>query len=443
MGRRRESQDVSITDYVRLLANIGVRLSAEKDIDRLLEAIIDNARLVTHADGGTLYLLADDRRVLNFAIVQNDTLGTRMGGTSDPITWPPVPLYHTDGTENHRHVSAYVALTGNIINIADVYEAAGFDFAGTREFDRHTGYRSRSMLVIPMRDHEQEIIGVVQLLNAVHPDTMEIVPFNPVSQLMAESLSSQAAVALAKNRLIHDLEQLIRSFITSIGHAIDQKSPYTGEHVRRVAELTQVMAEAINEACEGPFAHLSFTDDELEELKVSAWLHDVGKITTPEYVVDKATKLETLCDRIELVRLRIELAIHERLLFLTQGEPDDVKEMKDPEIVTMREDMAFLERLNRGAEAVTDETRARLQRIASQRIRLQNRWQQLLTEEELENLSIRQGTLTDRERAIINNHVAVTYNMLSQLPFPKKLKNVPHYAGSHHENWMAAVIIGD
>jgi len=152
------------------------------------------------------------------------------------------------------------------------------------------------------------------------------------------------------------------------------------------------MAEAINEACEGPFAHLSFTDDELEELKVSAWLHDVGKITTPEYVVDKATKLETLCDRIELVRLRIELAIHERLLFLTQGEPDDVKEMKDPEIVTMREDMAFLERLNRGAEAVTDETRARLQRIASQRIRLQNRWQQLLTEEELENLSIRRGT---------------------------------------------------
>ncbi len=421
-------------DLIRLLADIGVKLSAEKDLDRLLEAIIDSARLVTHADGGTLYLVSEDRTKLEFAIIQNDTLEIRMGGTGGAITWPPVPLYHADGTENHLHVSAHVAVTGDIINISDVYRAEGFDFEGTREFDRRTGYRSRSMLVIPMRDHEQEIIGVVQLLNAVSPQTGKIVPFDKESQLMGESLSSQAAVAWSKSRLIHDLQRLLQSFITSIGHAIDEKSPYTGEHVRRVAELTQIIARAINDAREGPFAEVFFTDDELEELKMAAWLHDVGKITTPEYVVDKATKLETLFDRIELVRMRMEVLIRERRISLLVGkEPGPQVEVNDPEISAMKEDMDFLDRVNKGAEPMNDTSWNRLYRIAKRRIFLEGRWCDFLTEDELENLSVKQGTLTDREREIINNHVAVTYSMLSQLPFPRKLKHVPTYAGSHHE----------
>ncbi len=242
---------------------------------------------MTSADGGTLYILSEDGESLRFAIAQNDTLHVRMGGVSDPISWPPVRLRFDDSTENRTQVSAYAALTGEVVNIADVYHAEGFNFEGTRRFDAQTGYRSKSMLVVPMRNHEQEIIGVVQLLNALDPETGEVVPFSAESQLMAESIASQAAVAISKNTLIHDLENLLQSFITTIAAAIDEKSPYTGGHVRRVAELTMTIAEAVNAQQEGPFANIHWSADEMQELRYAAWLHDVGKITTPEFVVDR------------------------------------------------------------------------------------------------------------------------------------------------------------
>ncbi|HOL59233.1 MAG TPA: HD domain-containing phosphohydrolase [Syntrophales bacterium] len=409
-------------ERVRLLAEIGVALSAERDLGRLLSAIIDNACLVTGADGGTLYLLSEDGRYLHFAIVQNKTLGIRLGEKDEKITWSPVPLYQAEGIENHSHVSAHVALTGEVVNIEDVYEAQGFNFEGTKEFDRHTGYRSRSMLVVPMRNHERDIIGVLQLINAIEPDTGRVIPFDAESQLMGEALASQAAVALSKSRLIEELERLINAFIVAIGQAIDEKSPYTGGHVRRVAELTQALARAVNEEKEGAFAAVHFTDDELEELRIAAWLHDVGKITTPEYVIDKATKLETLFDRIELIRLRMELMKRDRKSPSGDFDQDE-----------MEEDLSFLERLNQGREFVTDEMLARLQRIAQYSYSLAGQKEPLLYPDELENLSIRRGTLNDRERDIVNNHVRVTYKILSSLPFPKKLRNVPFIAGSHHE----------
>ena len=292
---------------IKRLTRIGTALSAERNIERLFEMIVEEARKFTNADGGTLYIMSDDNRELQFAIVQTETLQIRMGGTGGKITWKPVRLYNSDATPNHGNVSAYVALTGNIVNIPDVYDSEGFDFKGTRSFDAQTGYRSKSMLVVPMKDHQNDIIGVLQLLNARDDGGQDVVPFSYESQEMTESLASLAAVALSNNRLIRELENLMESFIRAIATTIDEKSPYTGGHVRRVAELTMDIARKINDMAEGSYAEVHFSDDELKELQIAAWLHDVGKITTPEYVIDKATKLETIYDGIELLRLRFAL----------------------------------------------------------------------------------------------------------------------------------------
>ncbi len=427
-------------NHVKRLTQIGVALSAEKNLDRLLEMIVDEARFFSHADGGTLYIKTDDETALQFAIVQTDSLNIRMGGTSGKITWPAVPLKDSDGAFNYANVSAYAALSGKVVNIPDVYDAEGFNFEGTRKFDRSTGYRSQSMLVVPMRNHENNIIGVLQLLNARDPATGTVIPFSLEYQGMTESLASQAAVALTNNRLIHDLEVLLDSFIRSIASAIDEKSPYTGGHVRRVAELSMVIAAGINEIKEGPFADVSFNENQLKELRLAAWLHDVGKITTPEHVVDKAAKLETVFNRIELVQTRFELLRrdHEieklrRTFQEGQKAPDDLPAKNDDYLQIIEDDYQFLVRDNNGSEVMAEEQIARLKRIAERKYFMDGAWRPLLNDNELENLSIRQGTLTREEREIINNHAAVTYKMLSQLPFPRASRHVAEYAAAHHE----------
>jgi HD-GYP domain-containing protein (c-di-GMP phosphodiesterase class II) len=429
---------------VARLAQIGVALSAEKNIDRLLEMIVDEARFFTHADGGALYIMTDDETALQFAIVQTDSLNIRMGGTSGKINWPPVSLRNSDGEFNYANVSAYSALRGVVVNIPDVYHAEGFNFEGTRRFDRSTGYHSQSMLVAPMRNHENYIIGVLQLINARDPAVGAVIPFSRENQNMTESLASQAAIALTNRRLIHDLETLLHSFIRSIASAIDEKSAYTGDHVRRVAELTMTIARRINEVKEGPYAGVSFDEHQLKELHLAAWLHDLGKITTPEHVVDKASKLETVFNRIELLQLRFELLRREHEIGklrqairdgrqATGDDPGETLAESDDFIRSLDEDYQFLVRDNNGSEAMTDEQIARLKRIAQRTYPVDGAWRPILDDNELENLSVRQGTLTGAERNIINNHAMVTYKILSQLPFPKTLRHVAEIAAAHHE----------
>jgi HD-GYP domain-containing protein (c-di-GMP phosphodiesterase class II) len=420
---------------IRRLTRIGLALSAERNIGRLLEMIVDEARKFTGADGGTLYIMSEDESELAFAIVQTETLNVRMGGTGSNITWKAVKLRNADGLPNHQNVSAHVALTGKTINIHDVYDAEGFDFKGTRRFDEQTGYRSKSMLVVPMKNHENDTIGVLQLLNARNGQCGTVGPFSQECQELTESLASQAAVALCNSRLIHDLETLMDAFIRAIATAVDEKSPYTGGHVRRVAGLTKAIAEKLNETQEGPYAEVNFSSCQLKELQTAAWLHDVGKITTPEYIVDKATKLETIIDRIEVLRLRFELCILQgKLEQLARGAGSlSAPPERDNGERALREDFSFLMQANRGEQPMTDEMVARVREIARRMIVLDGKSQPLLSEDEVENLTIRQGTLSKRERGIIENHAAMTYKILSQLPFTKKLKHVPDYAAAHHE----------
>jgi len=413
---------------------IGASLSAERDIDRLLEAILTASKTITRADGGTLYRLAGDG-TLRFEIVRTSSLKLYLGGTTgNPIPFYPIHLTGKDGKPNHSMVAAYAALTGQTVNIADAYTADGFDFTGTRNFDKKTGYRSKSFLTVPMANHEHEIIGVLQLINAQDPRTGAIVPFSPADQRLAESLASQAAIALTNRMLINQLEQLFESFIALINTAIDEKSPYTGGHCQRVPALTMLLAEAVSETTEGPLRDFQMTEKDRYELKIAGLLHDCGKVTTPVHVVDKATKLEGIYDRIHLIDTRFEILKRDAEIAMLKDGTHEGRARYREQLRQIDEDRMFLRAANIGGERMRDEDVERVRRIAEYRwTDLSGHEAKFLSDDELKNLTIRAGTLTAEERQIINHHIVATIKMLEALPWPRHLKNVPEYAGGHHE----------
>ena len=412
------------------LIEIGVALSSERDIDKLLESILLAAKSITNADGGTLYRMQEGR-CLKFEIVRNDTLGVAMGGTSGvPIPFYPVSLFDAAGKPINSMVAAYAVHHDCSVNITDAYTEKGFDFSGTKRFDEKTGYRSKSFLTIPIKNHESEIIGVLQLINAKHRRTGAVCAFSDADQRLAESLASQAAIALTNRLLINHLENLFESFIKVINAAIDDKSPYTGGHCERVPALTMMLAEAVNRCNTGPLKDFSMTDRDRYELKIAGLLHDCGKVTTPVHVVDKATKLQTIFDRIELIDTRFEVLKRDAQLELL-SEPRAL----EGRLSEIEDDRRFLRTANVGVEAMRDSDIERVHRIASK-----YRWRNpagnetnFLSDEEVTNLTIRAGTLTKEERQIINHHIDVTIQMLEALPWPKHLSNVVEYAGGHHE----------
>ena len=433
-------------EQIKRLAQIGIALSAEKDIDKLFELILDEAMNFTNADAGTLYVVNDTQDALEFRILKNRTLNTHMGGTSElEVALPAVPL-EIDGQPNLKNVSSYCAQKGQIVNIPDVYEAAEFDFTGPRNYDQKTGYRSKSMLVIPMTNHDNVVTGVLQLLNARDFADSRVVSFAGEYVELTSSLASQAAVALENAHLIYELKALFEAIIKSMASAIDEKSPYTGGHIRRVTELTMMVAATINSAERGPFAEVCFDDDQMEELRIAAWLHDVGKIATPEHVIDKSAKLETVFDRIALVETRFQLiasllenaAMTEKLALarenrLTPEQETDIDAKLTAKLAELRQCLVFIMMHNTGSEMMGDAEVAQMKNIAMRTYHINGESQRYLSDDELENLSIRRGTLTAAERKIIENHALVSINFLNQLPFPGKLSRVAEYAGGHHE----------
>ena len=443
VGRSRNGGD-DLLKRLEQLNHVGIALSQERDINRLLETILVAAKDITHADGGTLYRMTEERS-LKFEIIRNDTLGIAMGGTTGvEIPFYPIYLFDKDGTAVKTMVAAYAVHHDQSVNVADAYTADGFDFTGTKNFDKKTGYRSISFLTVPMKNHEGEIIGVLQLLNSKDPDTGEVVSFSDADQHLAESLASQAAIALTNRLLINHLENLFESFIGLINTAIDDKSPYTGGHCQRVPMLTMMLAEAVDHCKVGPLKSFSMSERDRYELKIAGLLHDCGKVTTPVHVVDKATKLQTIFDRIALVDTRFEVvkrdaeiaALRERLQVLDRENASGAPGATfDRQLKQIEDDREFLRRANIGGEAMKDEDVARVRDI-TRRYRWRNAAGEManfLSDDELDNLTIRYGTLTPDERQIINHHIEVTIQMLEALPWPRHLKNVPEYAGGHHE----------
>jgi len=420
-------------------------------MDQLLEMILLEAKRITNADGGTLYMMTEEKR-LKFEIMMTESLNFHMGGTSGKdIPFYPVRLYDEDGKPNTTMIVSYVGLTGETVNLEDAYEAEGFDFSGTKAFDEKTGYRSKSFLTVPLKNHQDEIIGVLQLLNATDPKTGVTISFSRDVQKLVEGLAGQAAVVITNKNLIKDLEVLFESFIKLIASAIDAKSPYTGGHCERVPAITLMLAEAVNNMTEGPMADVHFSEEEMYELKIAAWLHDCGKVTTPEYVVDKSTKLETIYDRIETVKTRFEVVVKDAEVKRLKAElkvandkklsaEDKTKRIKTirsnyrVQVKQIRDDYDFIAECNVGGEFMSQELKDRVTHIATHYT-----WKEdgvakpILDESEVYNLHIARGTLTHEERKVINDHIVQTINMLNQLPYPKHLQRVPEYAGGHHE----------
>lgn len=477
------------------LIDIGIALSAEKDSNRLMETILLEAKDIGRADGGTLYIRNREDK-LDFTIMRTDSLGIASGGTTgNDINLPAVSMLGPDGQPNLKNLASFVANTGETVNLEDAYATTDFDLTGTKKFDESTGYKSISFLTVPLKNNTGRVIGVLQLLNSLNDDG-DVCPFSTETQPLIEALASQAAVSLENQNLLESQKNLLDSFIELMASAVDAKSPYTGGHCQRVPELTEMLTEAACKSKLPPFAEFDLNEEEWYELHIGAWLHDCGKVTTPEFVVDKATKLETIYDRIHEVRTRFEVLKRDRIIAYKDkllGDTQDNELLKaalDKDLAQLDDDFAFIAECNLGGEFMEESRIERLKQIGDLE------WQRTLDDRigvsfdeakrqartepqplpatekllddrpdhivehdvavhsadpnnpygfkvdvpehkynrgEVYNLSIARGTLTNEERFKINDHIVQTIVMLENLPFPKHLERVPEIAGGHHE----------
>jgi HD-GYP domain-containing protein (c-di-GMP phosphodiesterase class II)/DNA-binding response OmpR family regulator len=460
-----------------------IAMTMTRDRSALLQQLLHEGRHLLNCDGGTMFMVTDQQ-----------TLRFELRTRSDPLPSTQIPLYDPGtGLPNETYVSVYTTLHNQAVRIDDVYAETRFDLSGTRAFDEASNYRTTSMLTVPITPRGGAPIGVLQFMNAIDPITGAIVPFDPDAGSLVEALAAQAAVALDNMELIESQKQLTESLIRVLATTIDAKSPHTGRHCERVPDLALRLAEAACDAGDGPFANFAFRSErEWEEFRIGAWLHDCGKVTTPEYVIDKATKLETIHNRIHEVRMRFEVLRRDleiaRLQAQLAGTWNDAQDAAHAAaLARLTADFEFVARCNIGEDVMSDADAQALARIGEQRwlrhfddrlglsaAELASRAaepatalpaseplladrprdivarppgeqldpafgfrmdvpEHLYHRGELYNLSVRNGTLTREERYKINQHMVHTVMMLERMPFPKHLQRVPEYASTHHE----------
>lgn len=461
-------------NYLAQLVDLGIALSAEQGREELNQKILMAARKFTNADGGSLYLVNNDESELHFRILMNDTLNTFfVTGREAEKPFPPLPLYDVEGRPNYHNIATYVALSGKSINIEDAYSAEGFDFSGTRAFDAKTGYRSKSFLTVPLKNTRGAVIGVLQLINA-QDEHGNVIAFDPNIEPIINALASQAAVAIENSRLLVAQRDLMESFVRVLGHAIDAKSPHTADHCSRVPVIARMLAQAAVDDKLGPFSNFYLTDMEWYELDLAAWLHDCGKIVTPDHVMEKATKLETIHNRIHEIRTRFEVLRRDAEIDMLKcklaGEDHDACEADfQVKVAELEAQFAMVADANIGDAEIDTDTIFALHDIAelkwtrhfdrtlglswAENERLsdadlaelrepgvetvlmdrEDHIYQGFNRGELYNLSVPHGTLTSEERQVINDHVVITQDMLAQLPYPRELQRIPAIAGNHHE----------
>lgn len=411
--------------------DIGIALSTEKNHRALLELILKRAMLLANADAGTIYSVMTDKtqqKSLVFNTVFNNSLACHLGGTSNNvIDYPNIKLFNY-GEVNNSALVAIAGATGKVINVDDVYHCSDYDLTAAKAMDKITGYHTKSVLTLPMQDHQQDLNGVIQLINATNSQG-EIIAFSKEVVKTITALTSLAAVILTNKQLIDEMEDLFAAFSRLIATAIDRKSPYTGNHCRRVPEITMLLARACHDVEQGPLTDFRLKEEDFHELSVAAWLHDCGKVATPEYIMDKSKKLETIFDRVELVNARFEIAARDITYSTKIDDAEKLSLLKQ-----LADDRKFVNKANTGGEFFDDDKIARVFQIAKQyKIVIDGITQAVINDDEVLNLITKRGTLTAKERQIINDHMKVTVEMLESMPFPKHLKNVPEFACGHHE----------
>ena len=410
------------------IMDINLELASELDKDKLFDMILTLTRELTHSDAGTLYIKSKDKKYLDFTVVQNKSLNIFMGGTKGEITWNSLPLYLENGEENKSMVAVVSAVENKIINIPDVYIDENYNFEGTKKFDASTGYRSKSMLVIPLINHEKDVIGVLQLINKIQDD--EIASYNENDERIIKALSAQAAMALTNSQLILSLEEFLDAYVSTIASAIDAKSKHTLNHITKISKLAPLIARAIHED-ETKYKSVTYSAKDLKEIELAAKMHDIGKISMPESIIDKATKLQLMIDGVELIKERAEIIKRDYEIAFLKKEITQKEFIQKLQILD--DDIKFIERVNFGSEFMRKDDLERIKNIAKHKYIKDNKEILLISENEKYNLSIERGTLTKEEKEIMNSHARLSYEMLSALPFPKKYENVLHIAVNHHE----------
>ncbi|MBH0015120.1 HD-GYP domain-containing protein [Pseudoalteromonas sp. NGC95] len=423
--------------------DISIRLTTEKNSSKLLDEILQVVMSIANSDAGSIYSITSNKQ-LKFETVINKSLNLYLGGTlGGPVDFPNIDLF-IDGKPNDTAIVAHSVNTGEVINIPDVYDALPFDMSAARKMDARTGYRSESMLTIPLKDHEDDIIGVIQLINVKDAQNKNI-PFSEELVTLIRSFASLGAISLTNSTLVKDMEVLFSTFAEAIAMAIDEKSPHTGGHCKRVPALTLMLADAVHKIDKGPLADFIMSPEDRHELSVAGWLHDCGKIATPDHIMEKSTKLETIFDRIEFIDAKFEIISRDLELSYQQQIIAAIKQNKSVEVLQFERlletelkqlalDRALLQRVNIGGEFLGEEEQAHILRISKQySLKINGEETSLLTDDEVENLMIRRGTLTQGEREIMKRHMDITKNILDILPFPKHLSNVAEYALGHHE----------
>ncbi len=430
------------------LNHIGVALSAQRDIDKLLELILLKCREITAADAGSLYLVergrdqetkGDDELI--FELTQNSSVVY-------PFTKSKMPL-------SEASIAGYVALTGQIVNVADAYHLpAGSSYKVSRSFDEKSGYRTKSMLVVPMRDHQNEVIGVIQLINkkrdakvVLQPVQLveeTVIPFTSVDEELVTSLASQAAVAFENARLIQDIKDLFDSFVKASVTAIESRDPTTSGHSSRVATLTVGIGEKLDALESGPFREVRFTRDQLQEIRYASLLHDFGKVGVREKVLIKGKKLYVgemllIKQRFAYIKRTLE-AEHMRAkleqIQSGQNSRDLLVEM-DRAYDSQREEVDALLRMVMQANEPTileeESFRALMDLTGRSFADVEGSRQPFLTPNEVAALSIRKGSLSEKERREIESHVTHTFRFLSEIPWTGEFRRVPEIAYAHHE----------
>ena len=410
---------------INKISDVVLAFHSENDSDKLLSVILEQMMKLTDADAGTLYIVHGDE--LRFSIIKNKSLGVHQEGES--ITLPPIKI-PTD-QRLIDNVSVYSAVHGKVVSVDDVYTSEAFNFNGPKRYDALTGYRTKSLVTLPLLTEwvlPSEVIGVIQLINRKDPETGEVVVFGDVEHPpILPALAKVAANTLANQQHMADVSQLFTSIVGVLIEAIDERSYYNSRHTRNVERYVTRFAQFLNTQVE-PEHPYYFDKSRLESLSMAALLHDIGKIVTPLDVMDKATRLGDA-----LAEIEVRFEIHDLQLEISFLKGELTQEAYQHELNVAKQALADIKAYN-AKGFITDEDYAAIDKLRL--LRYYNKageFVAVLTADNVESLKVRRGTLTAWERKIMEDHVVFTGKMLDKITLWKYYAGVPLWAKGHHE----------
>lgn len=421
--------DKKLLDKFKEIITLGIRISRESQNQAILTDVLLAAIDILNVEGGSMYTFSEHQAM--FHIFCNRKLNKNINDVNELYKiFGSIALYDARGNPNAQNVIAYSLLNDDLVVINDVKKTKRFNLKGIYEFDRKFNYKTHSLLTVPLKNHKNEMIGGFQLVNRLDDETGELCNFSLEDQTLMRLFASFLAIIMTQNSLIEAEKHLFNSFLQLLAKIVDHKSQYTSRHCTYVPIISGLIAHAVKDAKEGHYKNTHLTDEDIYEIQVASWLHDCGKLSIPDYILDKSVKLEKLTDRIVMIDLRYEI-IRRDILHNSRLSQDE----RDEQLRQLKEEVEYLHSLNQSQITEVKVDKQRLQEIA-QTYRFHDgdgNDFSLISPQDIEHLQIERGTLTEEEKEIVRSHVRRTKEMLMTLPFPEHLAKVPMIASAHHE----------